>query len=92
MFRKALADHLLNAPMTVAEIAREAGVPMKAVADDLAHVARSLRHGGRRLVVHPAACRKCGFTFGPDKLTRPGKCPECKGTWVSEPRVEVVAR
>ena len=44
VFRRALADYLLNAPMTVAEIAREAGVPMKAVADDLAHLARSLRH------------------------------------------------
>ena len=90
MFRRALADYLLHAPMSVAEIARLMGLPIKAVADDLAHLERSLRHGERRLVVHPAVCRKCGFTFGPDKLTRPGKCPKCRGTWVSEPRVEVV--
>lgn len=92
MFRRALADYLLNCPMTVAEIAREAGQPVKAVADDLAHLARSLRHGPRRLVVHPAVCRQCGFTFGPAKVTRPGKCPKCRGTWISEPRVEVVER
>jgi len=90
MFRRDLAEFLLNSPMTVHEIARLMGVPMKTVADDLAHLARSLRHGPRRLVVHPAQCRKCGFTFGTDKLTRPGKCPKCRGTWVSEPRVEVV--
>jgi predicted Zn-ribbon and HTH transcriptional regulator len=92
MFRKALADFLLDHPMTVAEIARQLGVPVRDVADDLAHLERSLRRGDRRLVVHPAACRGCGFTFGPDKLRRPGKCPKCKGTWITEPRVEVVRR
>jgi predicted Zn-ribbon and HTH transcriptional regulator len=92
LFRKALADYLLDAPMTVAELARLAQVPMKDVVDDLRHLQRSLRHGDHRLVVHPAVCRKCGFTFGDDKLTRPGKCPECRGTWVTDPRIEVRAR
>jgi len=92
VFRKALADYLLDAPMTVAELARAAQVPIKDVVDDLRHLAKSLRHGDRRLVVHPATCRKCGFTFGEDKLTRPGKCPGCRGTWISEPRIEVRAR
>jgi transcriptional regulator len=91
LFRKALADYLLDSPMTVAELARAAQVPMKDVVDDLRHLAKSLRRGDRRLVVHPAACRKCGFTFGDDKFTRPGKCPECRGTWVTDPRVEVRA-
>lgn len=92
MFRKALADFLLDAPMTLAELARLAQVPMKDVVADLRHLERSLRHGGRRLVVHPAACRKCGFTFGPEKLTRPGKCPGCRSTSITDPRVEVRAR
>jgi transcriptional regulator len=92
MFRKALADFLLDAPMTVAELARLAQVPMKDVVADLRHLEKSLRHGARRLVVHPALCRKCGFAFGPEKLARPAKCPECRGTWISDPRVEVRAR
>lgn len=92
MFRKALADYLRDSPMTVAEIAHEVGAPLKDVADDLMHLARSLRHGELRLKVHPAVCRKCGFTFSEDKLLRPGKCPKCRGTWISEPRVEVVRR
>jgi len=92
VFRKALADFLLDAPMTVAELAHLAQVPLKDVVSDLRHLEKSLRHGERRLVVHPAACRKCGFTFGPEKLTRPGKCPECRGTWIADPRVEVRAR
>jgi len=92
MFRRDLAEYLFHCPLSVLEIARQMGLPVKTVADDLAHLARSLRHGDRRLVVHPAACRKCGFTFGTDKLTRPGKCPKCRGTWVSDPLIEVVER
>jgi len=92
MFRKALAEFLLNSPMTVPEIARLVGAPLKDVADDLAHLERSLRRGTRRMRVHPAVCRGCGFTFSAEKVLRPGKCPKCRGTWISEPRVEVVAR
>jgi len=92
VFRKALADFLLDAPMTVAELARLAQVPMKDVVADLRHLEKSLRRGERRLVVHPAVCRKCGFAFGPEKFTRPGKCPECRGTWITEPKMEVTAR
>jgi predicted Zn-ribbon and HTH transcriptional regulator len=92
LYRKALADFLLDAPMTVAELARLAQVPLRDVVADLRHLDKSLRHGDRRLVVHPAACRKCDFTFGPDKLTRPGKCPECRGTWITDPKVEVRKR
>jgi predicted Zn-ribbon and HTH transcriptional regulator len=92
MYRKALAGFLRDAPMTVAELARLAQVPMKDVVADLRHLERSLRHGELHLVVHPAACRKCGFVFGADKIARPGKCPECRGTWITDPRVEVRAR
>lgn len=92
MFRKALAEFLTGEPITVAELARAAGVPVKEVALDLTHLARSLKRTDRRLVVTPATCRKCAFAFGEDKLTRPGKCPMCKGTWITEPRVAVRQR
>lgn len=92
MFRRALADYLEGAPVTVAELARAAGVPVREAALDLVHLERSLKRTNRRLVVEPARCRKCGFAFGRDKLTRPGRCPACRGTWIAEPRVSVRPR
>ena len=89
MFRKDLANLLTNRPMTVHDIARLFQVPVKEVADDLAHLAKSLKHTDSKLVVTPARCHKCGFIFSEDKLTRPGKCPDCKGTWIAEPVIQV---
>ena len=88
MFRKDLIDLLLNNPTSVHEIARLLDLTPKDVADDLRHLARSLRHSDYQLRVTPARCRKCGFTFSPDKITKPGKCPACRGTWISEPLLE----
>ena len=89
MFRKDLIEQLTDNPMSVTEIAREAGVPLAEARDDLEHIAKSLRHGDRELFVIPARCRKCDFTFGPEKLTKPSKCPKCRSRWIYEPRVEV---
>jgi predicted Zn-ribbon and HTH transcriptional regulator len=30
-----------------------------------------------------------GFTFGDDKLSKPGKCPECRGTLFYEPQIRI---
>ncbi|MBV8278688.1 MAG: transcriptional regulator [Verrucomicrobia bacterium] len=89
MFRKALIDLLLDNPMSVAEIAREHKMQIKEVATDLEHLRKSLRHSGHSLEVTPARCRKCGFEFGPEKLTKPSRCPKCRATWIREPRVQV---
>jgi len=43
-------------------------------------------------VVEPARCRKRGFRFHSEKLHKPGKCPRCKGTWISEPLIAVEER
>jgi len=89
MFRRDLIPLLLDRTMTLSEIAREVHETPKDVIDALAHLAKSSKHGDYDLVVDPAECRKCGFEFSADKLTRPGKCPKCKGTWIFEPRFTV---
>lgn len=83
---------LLGRWMTVNEIAREAEQPGKDTADDLEHLLKSLKHTEYEASVVPARCRKCGFEFGTDKLRKPSKCPECKETWVSEPRIKIERR
>jgi hypothetical protein len=39
----------------------------------------------------PARCRSCGFTFDERKLSKPGKCPSCRGTRLYEPQVLIAA-
>ncbi|HMJ89822.1 MAG TPA: hypothetical protein VK530_08395 [Candidatus Acidoferrum sp.] len=92
MFRRDLIPLLLDRSMTLSEIAREVRETPKDVIDALSHLAKSSKHAEYDLVVESAECRKCGFEFAKDKLSRPGKCPKCKGTWIYEPRFTVKIR
>ena len=92
MFRRDLVPLLLDRNLTLSEIAREVHEPPKDVLDALSHLAKSSRHADYDLIVEPAECRKCGFEFSTDKLSRPGKCPKCRGTWIFEPRFSVQSR
>ena len=92
MFRKDLTKLLLDHPMSVAEIARAVGARPRDVRDDLRHLLRSLKRDGYRAVIEPAECSKCGFRFREDKLLKPGKCPGCKGSWITEPRIRIERR
>jgi hypothetical protein len=57
--------------------------------DDLAHIARSIRPQGK-LVVTPAQCRKCGFTFrDTGKFKTPSRCPKCKSAWLQAPTFHI---
>jgi predicted Zn-ribbon and HTH transcriptional regulator len=89
VFRKDLIDALGAQPRSVSSIARELGLKRGDVEEDLRHAIRSARAAGRRVVIEPARCRGCGFTFGEDKLSKPGKCPKCKGTWLYEAQIRV---
>jgi predicted Zn-ribbon and HTH transcriptional regulator len=89
MFRKDLIPMLLNRELTVSEISRIAEQKGKTTTEDLQHLLKSLRHTEYQAVITPAACRKCGFVFGTDKLRKPSKCPQCNGTWISEPRIKI---
>lgn len=89
IYRRDLLALLEREPMSVNEIARLMEVPPADVQDDLQHLLKSLRHTGQRIEVQPAHCRKCGFRFKEDKLRKPGRCPICKGSWISEPKIAV---
>ncbi len=87
MFRRELLDIILDRPVSIHELSRVLGVPVRELDDDLKHLAKSLRHDEYRLDVIPARCRKCGYTFAATKYRKPGKCPQCRGTWLSEPLI-----
>ena len=86
--RKTLLE-MLSELRTASSLARELGLKRGDIEEDLRHMIRSARAAGHEVVVEPARCRSCGFTFSEDKLTKPGKCPSCRGTRMYEPLLRV---
>jgi four helix bundle protein len=89
-FRRNLLDLLSHDARSVSWLARELGMKRGDVEEDLRHALRSARTAGHQIEVVPARCKACDFIFGTDKLTKPGRCPECKGTRLFEPMIRIV--
>ena len=87
--RKALIHLLSVEPRSVSSLARELGLKRGDVEDDLRHAIRSARAAGHRVAILPARCRSCDFIFSEDKLSKPGKCPACRGTRLYEAQIRV---
>jgi len=89
VFRRDLLTLLTAEPRSVSWLARELGLKRGDVEDDLRHALRSAKAAGQQILVIPARCRSCGFTFDEEKLSKPGKCPQCRGTRLYEPQVGI---
>jgi predicted Zn-ribbon and HTH transcriptional regulator len=87
VFRKDLVKLLSEQPRSVSSLARALGLTRGDIEDDLRHAIRSATAAGHQVEILPARCRTCGFTFDAQKLTKPGKCPACRGTRVFEPQI-----
>jgi predicted Zn-ribbon and HTH transcriptional regulator len=70
------------------EISQAVHASVLEVQGHLEHIARTLRAEGRRLVVEPATCKACGHAFQ-GKLSRPSRCPRCRGERIAMPRFTV---
>ncbi len=89
MFRKDLIEMLSQGPTSVTGLARLLEAHPRDVEQDIKHLLKSLKRSAYRVVVSPARCRKCGFTFRTQKLRKPAKCPVCHGGWIEEPTLYV---
>jgi predicted Zn-ribbon and HTH transcriptional regulator len=87
-FRRDLMERL-SQPMTPSALARELGLNRRDIEEDIRHVVRSARAAGYRVIIEPARCKNCGFTFSEEKLSKPGKCPECRGSRLFEPVIQI---
>lgn len=89
--RRELLERIAGQPRSVSSLARELGLKRGDVENDLRHALRSAEAAGYRVEILPAKCRSCGFTFDARKLSKPSKCPECRGTRLFEPQIQLVA-
>ena len=87
--RRELIALLTMAPRSASSLARELGLGRQEAEDELSHAIRSARAAGHRIIVTPARCRACGFVFSDEKLSKPGKCPSCRGSRLFEPQIRI---
>ena len=88
-FRRHLIEFLSHQPRSASWLARELGMKRGDVEEDLRHALRSARAAGHHIDVIPARCKSCDFVFSTDKLSKPSRCPNCKGTRLFEPMMMV---
>ncbi|MFQ5354706.1 MAG: transcriptional regulator [Thermodesulfobacteriota bacterium] len=88
--RHEIISAISDAALSVKEISSTVGISEKDVYAHLEHIKRTLHAEGMSLIVRPSECRKCGFVFKKrERFTKPGKCPQCKGTSIEEPLFRV---
>jgi predicted Zn-ribbon and HTH transcriptional regulator len=80
---------LLAEPRTLSSLAHDLRLTREDVEDHVRHLIRSARAAGRRVTIEPAKCRSCGYRFDETKITKPGKCPDCRGTRIYEPLIRI---
>ncbi len=91
--RQEIVSALEVGPLTARELSARVKISEREVYDHLLHVQRQLERKHCELIIFPAACRKCGFRFRKrDRLTKPGRCPVCRGESIHEPSFAVRRR
>jgi predicted Zn-ribbon and HTH transcriptional regulator len=98
--RRQLIELLSHEPRSVSSLARELGLHRDDVEEQLRHALRSATAAGRRVAsghakggtqveVIPARCKDCSFEFDSGRLSKPGRCPSCKGARLFEPLIRL---
>lgn len=88
--RQQIIAVLEQGPCNARDLSQELGISEKEVYAHLPHVGKSVAPQGKKLRIDPARCLACGFVFGGRKrVTRPGRCPQCKNQRIQSPRFEV---
>lgn len=88
--RASIAAALRGPALSAREISELVRIAEREVADHLAHLEKSAKAQGERLVIEPARCKACGFTFEARvRHARPSRCPECKSERLGVPRFRI---
>src|SRR5262245_15296372 len=83
--RQSVAEILRSGPVTVLNLGRRIGAPVKSILEDLEHIRKSSK-GKHRLIIRQPECNACGFGFrNRSRLNTPSRCPRCESEQIREP-------
>jgi len=81
--RKRIIELLEEMEMNALELSGALSVQEKDVYDHLEHIRRSIKRENEQFIIDPYHCVACGYDFVKrNRLTRPGRCPNCKGSHI----------
>jgi predicted Zn-ribbon and HTH transcriptional regulator len=74
-------------PLTAEEICETLDIKKRSIVyEDIDHISKSVKRKEKELLVRPAICGKCQFTFKTRKTSKaPSKCPKCRSEWILAP-------
>ena len=76
--------------MGAREISSAVSIGEKEVYTHLSHIAHSVKHQGKTLIIKPAECLGCGYIFKKRKrFTSPSRCPICKSEHIENPMYRI---
>lgn len=82
--RQAIVESVQVRPYSIAELSKKLSKSEKEL---VGHLEQLL--SAKKIKLIAPSCLKCGYEFeGRKKVAKPGKCPECKGTFIDEPLFE----
>jgi hypothetical protein len=88
--RKEIILLLVDKEMNAKEISSVVGIGEKEVYTHLSHIARSVKHQRKKLIIKPAECLGCGYAFEKRRrFTRPSRCPICKSEHIQNPMYRI---
>ena len=92
--RQRIIDLITDTRLSSHQLAQMLGIPERQVEAHLVHVVKTVaRDPSRRFILEPSVCPDCGFLFRDrTKLTRPGRCPKCRGEGITAPRYGIDVR
>lgn len=77
--------------MSARQLSSLVGISEKVVPTHLEHLRKSAGGAGERFELEPAVCSKCDYVFDDrERLTKPSRCPSCKGQRVEPPRFRIL--
>lgn len=84
--RQQIAEMLAFEPQGAREISQALHISEKDVYDHLESIRRSAAASGKKLIISPAVCLRCGFVFRDRKRFKPpGSCPTCRKPHIRRP-------
>jgi transcriptional regulator len=88
--RQQIIAHLSRDEHSARDLSVAVRIREKEVYDHLSHIKRSLASQKKRLLIKVAQCLECRYLFRDRvRLTKPSKCPRCKGTHIEDPKYSI---